>query len=68
MFFCHDLSFLDCPCFFTGIFGVTIVKQISERGKITVVHYGMFIKMLNLSPIQELLLVLLLSCLWIRFL
>ena len=37
MFPCHALRFLDCPYLFTGIFGVEIVKQISERGKIIVV-------------------------------
>ena len=36
MFSCHALRFLDCPYFFTGIFGVKIVKQISERSKIIV--------------------------------
>ena len=36
MFPCHALRFLDCPYLFTGIFGVKIVKQISERGKIIV--------------------------------
>ena len=36
MFPRHALCFLDCPHFFTGIFGVKIVKQISERSKIII--------------------------------
>lgn len=36
MFPCHALRFLDCPYLFTGIFGVKIVKQISEMGTLSV--------------------------------
>ena len=36
MFSCHTLRPLDCLYLFTGIFGVKIVKQVSERGKIIV--------------------------------